>query len=98
MSRLMDEIEKDPHATFEIEMDLPSGNRIRGMVGPMVGNRLCCNLGFRQVPTDDEMKMTKGIMNELIGSSPQFSLEAKTDTEADSNLARAEKFLREGLN
>lgn len=97
MSRLLDEIMKDPSATFEIEIDMPSGNTILGTVGPMVGARLACNLGFRDDPTDAEMKMALGIMTELVGT-PEFSLTARTADQAEANLEHAEKFLREGLS
>lgn len=98
MSKLLEEIIKDPGATFQIEFDLPSGNACGGTVGPMVGNRLICSVGFRSDPTEEDISKANELLNEIMGEPPAFIATSRTDDQRKVNRARADKFMREGLN
>lgn len=72
MSRLMDELRKDPNAVFEVNADLPSGNRMLGTVGPLLNGRLCASVHFSQIPpSTEDVSLAKAIMVQQIGSEPE---------------------------
>lgn len=98
MSRLMDEIREDPNAVFGIEADLPSGNRLIGAIGPMVGDRLSCELTFASPPSEEDMAYARATANQLIGHPPQFVIASTTKADHDKARHRADQFLREGIN
>ena len=53
MTRLMQEVLADPGATFEVNADLPSGNRMMGTVGPVIGGNLQSAITFSISPASE---------------------------------------------
>lgn len=97
MNRLLEEINADPDATFQIEIDMPGGNQLRGTIGPMVGRRLCCSINFLRDPTDDEVLQAQELMNKIMGQKPEFQAVSRSPEERKESLNFAHKFLRKGL-
>lgn len=99
---LGDAIREDPGAKFNIEYDLPTGNRVRGTIGPMVGNRITCNIWFSQDPSDAEVETAQRSLNEALGSMGWRELDydrtALTGEQKSENRERSRRYLREGVN
>ena len=67
MSRLLDEILKDPDAVFEIDADLPSGNHMYGTVGPMIGANLAASIRFRNEPVAEDVQIARDVIHNQLG-------------------------------
>ncbi len=97
MSRLLDEICKDPVAVFEFEAELPSGNAMSGTVGPMIGNKLCTSIKFRANPASDEdVSVALECFNKLLGKTPEFAIFSDTPEGHSNSQMVVRKFLGGG--
>ena len=97
MSRLLDEIAKDPSAVFEVEAELPSGNMMFGTVGPLVGKALCCRIMFRKDPASDEdIAAAKSALDQALGRAADFFNVSKTPEEHRAANAAARRFMGGG--
>lgn len=98
MSKLMDELRDDPNAVFEISADLPSGNTLIGLIGPMVGIRLTAEFSFTGPATEEDMEWARKTAEQIIGIKPDFIMDSRNKAEHDNALAKAHQFMREGIN
>jgi hypothetical protein len=95
--RLRDELLKDPDAVFQIEADLPSGNQLRGTVGPIINNRVMVRLTFTtQPPSEDDLAWGRRVMDSLMGGPPTFAATISTSTERAAAITEMQKFLGGG--
>jgi hypothetical protein len=97
VSRLLEEILKDPDAVFELAADLPSGNRMMGTVGPKIGNKLCASITFRDCPASDEdVRIAKEVLNQQLGE-PAFAILSTGQKEHNDALMVARRFMGGGM-
>lgn len=93
----MDEIRKDPQATFEIEAALPSGNKIHGTVGPVINGRLLAHIEFAKNPaSEDDVKVARALMDKMMDRPASVVLQSDTSAEYAVNLQKARGFLGGG--
>lgn len=71
----MDELRKDPSATFEVGADLPSGNRMIGTVGLLINGKICASLRFeKDPPSQQDIDHATQAMNGVMGVSGQTAV------------------------
>ncbi len=97
MTKLMQEMIKDPGATFEIEADLPSGNRMVGTVGPILNGRMCAHIGFsRGEPTPEDIQFATEVMNVAVGEPPALKRVTKGKAEYEAAQQDVRRFFGGG--
>ena len=97
MTRLMQELLKDPKAVFEVNADLPSGNRMLGTVGPIIGDRLHSAITFTISPaSEDDVAIAKQCLDQALGMTSEVALVSNTNGEREKNLAVMRKFMGGG--
>lgn len=97
MTRLMFEILKDPDAVFELDADLPTGNRMMGTVGPLIGDRLVSSITFVKSPASEEdITIARRVLDTALGQPSVFALVSNSEAERSANLAELRKFMETG--
>ncbi len=96
MTKLMEELTKDPTAVFDIGVRLPSGNFMRATVGPMIGDKLCFHIELAGRASDRDIADAKEVANQLTGQLPDFSAVAYSDEERQVVRAARRQFLGGG--
>ena len=68
MNNLMQIINSDHNQVFTLDIKLPSGNRLIGTIGPMIGDVLQSNLAFETNPaTEDDIAQCRLAMDAMMG-------------------------------
>ena len=94
MTRLMQEILADQNATFEIEADLPTGNRMVGTVGPIIGSKLCSQVTFTKNPASEEdIKIAREVLQRAIGATEEVFRISNTREEHNQAAKAIRRFL-----
>lgn len=95
--RLLEEIRKDPAAVFGFEARLPSGNVMRGTVGPLVGDRLCIQAGFAVVPPSaEDINVARAMLDEIMGQPPAICHVVNNAQEREASKKVFRKFMGGG--
>lgn len=93
----MREILKDPEAVFELAADLPSGNRMMGTVGPMIGNKLSSAITFsRSPPSAEDIAVAHHVVNEALGKKSKIAMVSNSPEERAKSIAALRKFMGGG--
>ena len=93
MTRLMREMSKDPEAVFELEADLPSGNRMIGTVGPTIGDRMQAAITFRTSPaSEQDITLAQRVLELAIGSVAEVAVVSNSPAEREEGLKVIRKF------
>ena len=94
MTRLMQELLADPGCSFEVDADLPSGNRMFGTVGPLIGGRVSASLIFEtNPPTPEDIEIAKRGLAQAVGTTEVF---ADVSTDHEASMAKMRKFMGGG--
>lgn len=96
-TRLMRELEKDPDAVFDVSADLPSGNRMRGTVGPLIGDRCCCSIMFTGEASEEDIALATICMNKVMGKPAAMTHVARGQDALEEGATVARKFLGGGM-
>jgi len=97
MTKLMREIAKDPDATWQVEIDLPSGNMAIGTIGPLINGRLCASVTFRQQDASEaDVKFAHEALNFVIGKPEAFVNVSRTAEERKKSITEVKKFFGGG--
>ena len=94
MTRLEEELRKDPAATFDFSCELPSGNVMHGTVGPLIGGRLVASVAFERQPhSEKDAADAQYVLACLLGCPPTDALTVRS---AEEYSRRAREFLGGG--
>ena len=96
MSRLLDALRADPSASFQLECSLPSGNVMRGVVGPMMGAKVAANLYFDNDPSEDDLSLAREIIDYQMGTAPEIAMVTNTTEERHVAEAAMRRFFGGG--
>lgn len=97
VSRLLDELRRDPDAVFEVRATLPSGNQMMAAVGPVIGENFCVHVEFAlNPPSEADIDTAKQAINLLLGMTPQYSATAHTREQKIAALRERRRFLGGG--
>jgi hypothetical protein len=97
MTKLMTDILNDPSAIFEVSADLPSGNRMVGTVGPMIGDKLQSAITFTQSPASEEdIAIARCVIDQALGQESAIVLVSQTPAERVAAFAAMRKFMGGG--
>ena len=97
MTKLMREILKDPDAVFQFEADLPSGNRMIGTCGPLIGDRLHSAITFSVSPaSEQDVALAQRVFSLAIGKIPEIAKVSNSPEEREENLKTIRKFMGGG--
>ena len=97
MTKLMSEILKDPDAVFQFEADLPSGNRMIGTCGPLIGDRLHAAITFSRSPaSEQDVALAQRVFNLAIGKLPEIAQVSNSPEQREEALKTMRKFMGGG--
>ena len=96
MSRLLDALRKDPGASFQLECELPSGNIMRGVIGPMMGAKVAANISFDSEPSDGDISLAREILDHQMGTTPHIAMRSNTPEERNAAEAAMRRFFGGG--
>ena len=98
MTKLMREILKDPNAVFEIEADLPSGNRMIGTIGPVFDGKMSSSIQFRDdPPIESDLELAVAVLNKALGVDAIYANVSESTEGRREQLAIMRKFLGGGV-
>ena len=96
-TRLMKAILEDPGAQFDLEADLPSGNRMKGTIGPVVGDKLTTSLTFSICPASEEdVTIAINLVNQALGQKAAVALVSNSPEERQAALQKMRGFMGGG--
>ncbi len=97
MTKLMQEILKDPAAVFEIGAKLPSGNEMSGTVGPMIGGKIHCSIHFSVNPASpQDVEYATQAMNVVLGQDHAMAIVSNSEKERGEALKKVRQFFGGG--
>jgi hypothetical protein len=97
MTKLMQAIAENPEAVFEIEANLPSGNRMSGTAGPMIGAKICVHMNFAKSPASaDDIAIARRVLDQLFESEAAFIAVSNTADEHSQAVKEMRAFMGGG--
>ena len=97
MTKLLQSMLDDPDAVFEITADLPSGNRMTGTVGPMIGANLVVSVTFSKFPVSDEdVRIARYALDQALGKEPVVVAVSNSAEEHVQAIKKARLFMGGG--